>query len=150
MNYCLFSVTKAAEDYTRRVISVATWKTSLDSFYDFTLDVAPIDIDSVVVKYYDEANAEQDLSTSLFAVINRGTDQFARIEFESGLPQVYNRTEPVWLEFEAGYATYPSDLKAIIMQEAATRFENRTNDQAASLDQVTFGFHQRLFPWKML
>ena len=72
------------------------------------------------------------------------------MEFESDLPQVYDRTEPVWVEFDAGYTTYPSDLKAIIMQEAATRFENRTNEHAGSLDQITLGFHQRLFPWKML
>lgn len=150
MNYCLRSATKQAEMYTRRVISLAEWKTSLDGFSNFTFDIAPVDLSSVEVKYYDVDNVEQDLADDLSFLKDRGIDQYAQVEFQSGLPSTYNRTEPVWVEFEAGYEFYPEDLKAIILQEAATRFENRTNDNAGGLDQVTFGFHQRLFPWKLL
>jgi|SRR5688572_1772967 len=150
MNYCLRSATKQAEMYIRRVISVASWASFLSGFVNITFDISPIDLESVGVKYYDDTNTEQELDDDLFTLTNRGKDQFASIEFESGLPETYNRNEPVWIEFDAGYEPYPEDLKAIILQEAATRFENRTNEQSGSLDQVTFGFHQRLFPWKML
>jgi hypothetical protein len=150
MQIYLTSTIRQAEMYTRRVIDVASWITYLDSFYDFTFDVSPIDVSSVVVKYTDVNNAEQTLATSFYTVKNKGADAYAELEFESGLPELYDMHEPVRIEFDAGYSTYPSDLQGIILQEAATRFENRTNEMSGSLGQITFGFHQRLFPYKML
>jgi hypothetical protein len=150
MQIYLSSTIKQAEMYTRRAIEEAAWITYLESFHDFTFDVTPIDSSSVTVKYFDVNNAEQTLADSFYTVKDKGADAYSELEFESGLPELYDRHEPVQIEFDAGYATYPPDLAGIILQEAATRFENRTNEVAGSLSQVTFGFHQRLFPWKML
>lgn len=149
MNYCLRSTIKQAETYTRRSIDVASWETFLDSFFDFDFDIAPI-IAITSVKYYNSSDVLTTLPATEYTFINKGADSYARLEFESDLPELFDRHEPVVVEFTAGYATYPPDLIAIVLQEAATRFENRTNEQAGGLSQVTFGFHQRLFPWKML
>lgn len=150
MTSYLVSATKQAEQYTRRVISRATWRTYLDSFYDFDFDVMPIDhTTGFSVHYFNESNVDTVLPTSDYTLINKG-DDYARIEFESGLPELYDRHEPVYVEFFAGESTYPSALVPIILQYAADLFETRTNDVAGGLDQVTFGFHQRLFPYKML
>lgn len=152
MTYCLVSTIKQAEMYTRRVIERATWRSYLDGFYNATFDVAPIDLTTAVVKYFNDANVETTLATTEYTLKDFGADGFAEIEFESTstFPELYDRFQPVFIEYEAGYETYPSDLIAIILQEAATRFENRTNEVAGSLGQVSFGFHQRLFPYKML
>jgi uncharacterized phiE125 gp8 family phage protein len=149
MTVYLTSAIKQAEAYTRRAIDPATWETYLDSFYDFTFDVAPINA-ITSVKYYDSANTLQTLGAANYTWIKRGADAYDRLEFESGLPELYDRHEPVVIEFTAGYATYPSDLTATILQYAADLFETRTNDVTGSMDHVTFGFHQRLFPYKML
>lgn len=150
MTSCLVTTIKQAESYTRRVIDPATWRTYLQGFYDFTFDVAPVTVASIAVKYYDSANTLQTLNTSLYEVTNRGNDDYASIEFTGTMPELYDRNEPVYVEYPAGYATYPDDLKDIIMHQAADYFESRTNDLPGSMDQVTFGFHQRLFPYKML
>lgn len=149
MQIYLTSAIKQAEAYTRRVIDPATWQTYLTSFHDFTFDVAPINTVSSV-KYYDSTNTLTTLATSNYTFINKGADSYAELEFESGLPELYDRAEPVVIEFTAGYSTYPVDLVGPILQYAADLFETRTNDVAGSMDQVTFGFHQRLFPYKML
>src|SRR5688572_26904894 len=94
MQIYLTSAIKQAEAYTRRVIDPATWETYLDSFYDFDFDVAPINA-ITSVKYYDTANALQTLGAVNYTWINRGADAYARLEFESGLPELYDRHEPV-------------------------------------------------------
>lgn len=151
MTAILKSTIKAAEMYTGRAIDRATWRTYLDSFYDFTFDVAPIVTTSgFSVKYFNSSNVEQTLGTTNYTLVNNGNDAYARIEFEGSLPDLYDRHEPVYLEYLAGYTTYPPDLVDIILHEAATRFEHRTNQQSGALGDVIFGFHQRLFPWKLL
>lgn len=149
MQIYLTSAIKQAEAYTRRVIDPATWQTYLDGFDDFTFDIAPI-VAISSVKYYNSSNVLTTLAVANYTLINKGADTYAELEFESGLPDLYDRHEPVIVEFTAGYAAYPSDLTGTILQYAADLFETRTNDVTGSMDQVAFGFHQRLFPYKML
>lgn len=151
MQLCLTSAIKQAEAYTRRAIDRATWRSYLEGFYDVTFDVAPIVTASgFSVKYFDVTNTEQTLATNKYTLIDKGADSYAEIEFESDLPELYDRNEPVFIEYLAGYTDYPADLTTIILPQASDFFENRTNDLAGSLNQVSFGFHQRLFPYKML
>lgn len=151
MQLCLTSAIQQAEAYTRRSIDRATWRTYLEGFYNVTLDVAPIDTTTgYSVKYFDVNNVEQTLATNKYTLINKGLDSYAEIEFESDPPELYDRNEPVYIEYLAGYTAYPVDLTAIILSQATDFFENRSNDLAGSLNQVTMDFHKRLFPYKML
>lgn len=151
MQLCLTSAIKQAEAYTRRVIDRATWRTYLEGFYDVTFDVAPIDLTTgFSVKYYNDANVLTTLPTTDYTLKNNGSDSYAAIEFESGLPDLYDRHEPVYIEYFAGLTTYPPELTSIILAQATDFFENRSNDLAGSLGHVSFGFHQRLFPYKLL
>lgn len=149
MQIYLTSAIKQAEAYTRRVIDPATWQTYLTGFHNFQFDIAPV-VSVTSVKYYDEDNVLQTLATDKYTFIDNGADAYAEMEFESDLPALYDRHEPVVIEFTAGYGTYPSDLTGAILQQAADYFETRTNDVPGGMDKSTFGFHQRLFPYKML
>jgi len=150
MQLYLTSAIKQAEAYTRRAIDLATYRTYLDSFYNFTFDIAPIVVAGVAVSYYNSSDVLTTLPTTEYTVKDKGRDSYAEIEFTGTMPELYDRYEPVYVQFQAGYSTYPADLAAIILQQAADYFENRTNDQNGSLNEVTFGFHKRLFPYKIL
>ena len=109
----------------------------------------PVDLTTgLTVHYFDAANVDTTLATSDYTLIDRG-DDYPRLEFESGLPELYDRNQPVYVEYFAGETTYPSALVPIIMQYAADLFENRTNDLPGGMGHVTFGFQQRLFPYKL-
>ena len=61
----LTAATKQAEGYTRRALLNSTWRTTLECFGACVkLDVHPIDLTTIVVKYYDENDALQTLSAS--------------------------------------------------------------------------------------
>lgn len=151
MQLCLTSAIKQAEAYTRRIIDRATWRTYLEGFYDATFDVAPIDLTTgFSVKYYDSSNVLQTLPTANYTLKDRGADSYAEIEFEGTLPELYDRHEPVYAEFFGGYTAYPTELIGIVLAQATDYFENRNNDLSGSINQVSFGFHPRLFPYKML
>lgn len=145
----LIGATKQAESYTRRVIGVSTWQTFLPGFASVTLDVAPITLSSIVVKYYDSTDTLTTLDSSKYTIKNNGIN-YAAIEFESDLPELYDRNEPVYLEYTAGYATVPPDLLIAIHRQAADYFETRTNEVSGSMGVVAFDFHRALFPYKML
>lgn len=150
MTVMLKSAIMQAESYTRRVIEPASWVTYLNGFSTVYIDVLPIDLESVAVKYLDTNSAEQTLDEENYTITNYGYDSYPKIEFTGTLPSADNVDEPVWIEYDAGYATYPSDLTAIILRHAADLFENRTNDLPSSIDSVTMNFHKSLFPYKIL
>lgn len=150
MRMYLAAATTQAEDYTGRVISAAEWATYLGGFsYLVKLDVAPIDIDSIVVKYYDVNNAEQPLADTEYVVLDNG-DDYAEIKFNGTMPELYSREEPVWIEYNAGYATQPAGLQSEIIKRAADLFEVRTHDHNGSLSSVSFDFHRAIFRYKLI
>jgi hypothetical protein len=149
LNAYLVSAIKNAEAYTRRVIDLSTWRTYLTSLSDVTLDVHPVTLSSIVIKYFDVNDAEQTLNTSLYTVQNNG-DDFARIEFEGSLPSLSDIDEPVYIEYQAGYINYPEWLIVPVLKRAADEFEIRTGQVSHSLNTAEFNFHKSLFPYKML
>lgn len=149
MNYYLVAAIKNAEAYTRRVIDLSTWRSYLCGLYDVYLDVHPVKLSSIVVKYFDVNDAEQTLNTSLYTVINKG-DSFAKIEFDGSLPALSDMNEPVYIEYQAGYTNYPEWAIVPILKRAADEFEIRTGQTNNSLSTVEFNFHKSLFPYKML
>lgn len=149
LNSYLVSTIKAAEAYTRRVIDLSTWRSYLCGLYDVTLDVHPITISSIVVKYFDVNDAEQTLSTSLYTVQNNG-DNFLRIKFDGALPSLSSIDEPVYIEYQAGYTSYPEWAVAPILRRASDEYEIRTNQVNMTLQTVEYNFYKALFPYKML
>lgn len=149
LNAYLVSTIKQAEAYTRRVIDLSTWRSYLCGLYDVRLDIHPVTISSIVVKYFDVNDAEQTLSTSLYTVQNNG-DDFVKIKFEGSLPALSDIDEPVYIEYQAGYTTYPEWLVAPVLRKASDEYEIRTNQVNMTLQTVEYNFYKALFPYKML
>lgn len=149
LNAYLIQAIKLAESYTRRVIDLSTWRSYLCGFYDVTLDVHPVTLSSIVVKYLDVNDAEQTLNTSLYTIRNNG-DNYACIKFDGALPSLSTLDDPVYLEYQAGYTNYPDWAIVPIIKRAADEFEIRTGQVEGSISTVEFNFHRSLFPYRML
>lgn len=128
------------------------WVTKIDFIPSAVkLDVMPIDVDSVVVKYFDSNNAEQTLASTEYFVRDPGPDAFATIEFNGNIPAVYSKKNAVSIEYTAGYLTVPAPIKTAILMQVATLYENRQNEVVgASANVIAFGTQSILFPYKMM
>lgn len=149
----LTAATNQAELFTRRTLLRGTWRTYSECLpYYFTMDILPIVTSSIVVKYYDVNNALQTLDAAEYFIQDRGENDFAQIKFDGTMPSLYDRWEPVYIEFTAGYefGYLPEGLKVGILKMAADYFEIRTNELAGSVNQIMFGSQQSWYPYKML
>lgn len=118
---------KVAEKMTCRVLVRGTWKVRLDEFPDknredkqiFLFDKWPVaSVESI--KYQDDDNVQQTLSTTLYRV-----DIYtkpARIELID-LPSTYDEVFAVEIAFTAGYAT-AADVPEPIKQAVLMMIEN--------------------------
>jgi uncharacterized phiE125 gp8 family phage protein len=139
---CLFGAVKRAEQYTRRVLFKGTWRTYLNFFPScVTLDVYPITLSTIVIKYFDVDNVEQTLATTEYFVRDNGESP-PEIVFDGTMPSIDDVEEPIYLEYTAGYeAGYiPEGITAWVLQNAADNFENR---------QGTEPNYSGLFPYKI-
>lgn len=150
INQCLVGAIKEAEAYTRRVIEKATWRSFMTGFATVRIDVFPVILSTLVVKYYDAANALQTLSPTEYVIYDNGPDDYPFIEFTGTLPELYSRNENVFMEYNAGYEYYPEDMTLAILRKATDFFEIRSNEFSGSSNVVNFDFHKTLFPYKML
>lgn len=137
-----------AESYTGRAILSGNWKTNLDFFADVTLDVAPVTASTIVVKYYDVNNDLQTLVDTEYSVRDDG--YMVSIEFDGTMPELYDRYGAVQIEYTAGYTDVPDAIKTAVMIQAAGYFENRQSEIGGTSNPIIYGFHQLLFPYKML
>lgn len=150
MTVYIESATRQAENFTGRTFLTGAWTTTVDKFYSqVTLDIAPVDLTSLVVKYYDSDDALQTLPASNYKARIRN-DQVV-IEFTGSLPTLYDKYNAVVFEFDAGYDSVPDPIKNAIMIQAAGYFENRQSEQSSSVSHpIVYGFYQLLYPYKML
>lgn len=149
MNQCLVSAIKEAESYTRRTIEKCTYRSYLNGFQYVKLDVTPVILSTLVVKYFNDSNVESTLSSSEYIVTDYG-DDYATLEFTGTMPTLYDKRENVFLEYDAGYPYYPEDLTTKILRKAGDYFEVRTNQVNGNLTTVDYDFHKGLFPYKIL
>lgn len=146
------AVCAQAETYTGRTFIAGAFKTEFDFFpVRVTLDIMPIDITSIVVKYSDVDDATQTLNAAEYFVRNPGPNNFATVEFKGTIPNTFNKENAVWIEYNAGYSTYPAAVKVGILEQIGTLYENRQSEVAGiSTMLIANGFTQMLFPYKML
>lgn len=152
MMAALTAASKQAELSTRRTLYKATWRTFLECFPScFSFNIHPVTTSTIVVKYFDTNNVEQTLSNTEYFIKDNGPDDWAQIYFDGTMPSLYDRYEPIYIEFNAGYepGELPEGIKIGILRFATDYFENRQNEQAG-LGQLMYGSLQSWFPYKML
>jgi len=145
------AATKEAELYTRRALRESSWQAITDRFhYCLALDVAPIDVESIEVKYRDVNNVEQTLSSAQYTVKNFGPDEYLQIVFDgTSLPTLYDRWDAVKIEFDAGYEEVPAKIKVWIMDKAASLSENRQDQVIGAVAHSVYSFAP-LMPYRIL
>jgi hypothetical protein len=150
MTSCLKTATMQAESFTRRVISVAPWQSTLPYFTSTFLDVLPVT--TIVIKYDDVNGAEQTLSASEYTVMDNGPDDYVEIRFDGTMPTLESDNyEPVRITYSAGYSALPEGIKLGIMQLAASYFENRQNEViGTSSNLIGHSSLHTLYPYKLL
>ena len=77
------------------------------------------------VKYYDQSNTQQTLSTNDYQTAIQGRPYSIQL---TTVPQVYNRLEAMVIRFTLGYANaaaVPEDIKTAIKTLIGTLYENR-------------------------
>ncbi len=150
MTQYLQSAIREAEMYTRRTLGITTYKSYLTGFSFVILDVLPVDATTIVVKYFDVSNAEQTLSSTEYVITDYGPDEYVTVDFTGTLPTLYSKNQNVYIQFNAGYTSYPTGMVSLILRRAADYFEVRTNQVNGSLTTVEYNFHMGLFPYKVL
>lgn len=150
MNNCLYGAVLWAQGYTRRTLFRSVWHSYLRWFSNVRLDIHPVDISTIVVKYYDVDNALQTLATAEYFIQDNGEDEYVEIKFTGTMPVLYSREEPVYIEYTAGYEVLPEQIRRSIMSYAASVFENRTDEQNGAVNQLQMGSIQGLYHYKMM
>ena len=100
-----------AEKETGRALITQTWQLILDGFPDCDICINKLPIQSITsIKYYDNSNVQQTLSSSYYALDNKTAPGFARLNYGYSWPSTYQRFDAVEIEFVAGYGDAPTDV----------------------------------------
>jgi uncharacterized phiE125 gp8 family phage protein len=147
-----------AQDKTGRAFMQSTWEYVADSWdcnYEIKLWPAPL-VEVVSVKYYDETNTEQTLSTSDYQVDSRSKP--GRVLLKT-TPSLYDRFDAITIEFVAGYgvadaeaeaqrALVPDPIKSWVKLNIATLYENRQlYSDTVNLANILTYSDQLIFPY---
>jgi uncharacterized phiE125 gp8 family phage protein len=129
MSRKLASAYEDFKEFTGRPLLVETWQMFFDEFYDrVTLSKAPVDVESIVVKYYDTSNVLQTLSASEYKIQDGGEFGLTVIHFDGNTPSLYDKPQAVYVQYDAGYETVPNKVIAGILEQASDYFEYRMSD----------------------
>ena len=135
------------KDFTGRPILAETWRMLFDTFESqVTLSKAPVDTATIVVKYYDEDNALQTLSSSEYKIIDGGDMGMTTILFDGNIPSIYDKPQAVYVDYEAGWDTVPARVVAGILEMAADYFEYRSSDAKRPLIPSAY---RAWYPYKL-
>ncbi len=136
----LLSLVKAArekvETDTGRAIMAQTW--------DYTFDLWPYGLEPIYipkapvsaitsVKYYDQAGAQQTLSTSVYKTFLDREPAEIRPKYQQQWPFLYGEQGVITVRFVAGYGAavtaVPESLKAAMLLLVSDWFENRDGER---------------------
>lgn len=109
-----------------RCLAVQTWRQDFDGFSPvLSLPLAPV-ISIASVKYTDANDVEQTVSSSDYKLLNMVSGPAVGLAHEKDWPgDVIDDYRSVRVEYVAGYAAVPEDLKTCVKLIAAHWYENR-------------------------
>lgn len=113
-----------------RALNTQTWTLYLDEFpsEEFILPLNPV-ISVTSVKYYDESNTLQTLSSQYYDLVLNDEPAKVSKSYDYSWPLTYRRRNAVEIEFVAGYGTAAADvpeaLRVAILMLAGDMYERR-------------------------
>jgi uncharacterized phiE125 gp8 family phage protein len=129
MNRKLNAAIDDFKDFTGRPLLTESWRMLFDTFPSkITLSKAPVDTESIVVKYYDEDDNLQTLSSDEYKIIDGGQMGMTSIKFDGNIPSVYDKPQAIYIDYDAGWDTIPDKVVAGILEQASDYFEYRASD----------------------
>lgn len=129
-------------------VSFRTWK---PYFYLPFPDVTAVSS----VKYFDEANVEQTVSSGLYQLVETDSASFVRFTDDFTDPGLYDdRLDAIRVEFVAGYGDASSDvpeaIRIAIMMIASQWYENREATQPQTFQELPNGAQALLRPYRRI
>lgn len=152
----LLTYAKAAfgivETYTNRSLLTSTWTARFDRLHcHIELPRSPVTA-ITHVKYYDEDNVQQTLSSSLYDVDLQGEPPRITQGYDQSYPDVYFRSNAVEILYTAGYATLitmPFELQTAIKMLTSHMFDRRTATTIYTLHDLPMGIRALCLPFRI-
>jgi uncharacterized phiE125 gp8 family phage protein len=111
-----------------RALITQTWTASFPTFAE-RLDIPLAPVQSATIQYYDSTNAQQTLSTSVYAVLSDGLGPYISLKYNQQWPQTYTRDDAVTITFVAGYGaatSIPPAIRAAMLLLISHWYDNRS------------------------
>lgn len=143
-----------AEHYIDGIISTRAFEWRIDSFCSqyIELPLRPVDKTTIAISYYDSDGVLQ-----TFTEFRSISDEFKTTitpNDDSQWPGVESGHEKVIITFTAGFqgnlGYMPNTIKRAILLLAASRYENRTNDEGRALNLAPLSAQTLLEPFKRM
>lgn len=152
----LLTYAKAAfgvvETFTNRSLLTCTWTARFDRFYcHIELPRAPVTA-ITSVKYYDEDNVLQTLSSSVYNTDLHSEPPRITLATDQEYPDVYERTNAVEILYTAGYASLtaiPFELQMAIKLLTSHMFDRRTATTIYNLHELPMGIKALCLPFRI-
>lgn len=86
------------------------------------------------IKYYDENNSQQTLSSANYSLYNNQHPTL--IDIDSS-PSLYDREDAIEIKIVTGYTVVPEAVKQVLRMMVADMFENRQSDHKGAVAQLS-------------
>lgn len=134
-----------------RALLTQTWTVDFPTFMN-RLDIPLGPVQSATVQYYDSLNAQQTLSTSVYAVLSDGLGPYVALKYNQQWPQTYTRDDAVKITFVAGYgataASVPAAIRAAMLLLIGHWYANRETVGSTPGSELPFSAAALLAPYR--
>ncbi len=133
------------EDYAGRTFVTTTWAWSFDEFAGPELCVPRPPLKSVTsISYIDSAGNPQTLGADVYRVDTASEPGRIALAHGKTWPSVQSVINAVTVQFVAGYAAVPENVKLAILLLTTELFEQRQESVTGALASVPFGVRELL------
>lgn len=134
-----------------RALVTQTWAVDFPTFTN-RMDVPLGPIQSATIQYYDSLNAQQNLATSVYAVLSDGLGPYVTLKYNQQWPQTYTRDDAVRITWVAGYgaaAAVPAAIRSAMLLLIAHWYDNRAAVSVGdSVSEMPFAVASLLAPFR--
>jgi len=152
---CITDATAYLDGYSGilgRCLITQTWRQDFEDWAKCLRLPFP-DMQSVVVKYFDENNAEQTVDSGLYELLEDGLGSFVKFTGSFTAPSLYDdRTDAINVTMVVGYRDAATDIPGGILRAAkmlaALWYEQRETGSETTISEVPYGLQMMIQPYR--